>query len=345
MAFGIAPVSSFSYSASMIKRIFLFFVWMCFSLEIFGQGVLGIKPKVRSIQIDGYAARVNDRVITRSEVLTEMGRVIAQLQRSFHGAKFEEEFNRAFKQTCNDMVDRILILSAFKELGGRVPEEYVQNEVHHIIKTRFKGDAAQFEQSLALQKMTRSDYLDKLRDDIKVKMMMNEVVRRRARITPSEVRREYEKTKQKYFVPEKVKYSVILINKGKNPQEMKIKRKESEKIRKELLAGKDFAEVAKRVSEGARAAEGGKFPWMQPKDARLELQKALHTLDVGKISDLIETKNEFYILKIHGRRKANYQTFEKVREDIKKILERKEQERLKKRWIKRLRAKNYVIIF
>jgi len=329
----------------MIKQTFLFFIWISLSLEVFGQGVLGLKPKVNSIEIDGYAARVNDRVITRGEVLTEMGPIILQLQRSFHGAKFKEEFDRAFKKTCNNMVNRILILSAFKELGGRVPEEYVQNEVHHIIKTRFKNDPAQFEQSLALRKMTRSDYLDKLRDDIKVRIMLNEVVRRRARITPSQVRKEYEKTKQKYFIPEKVKYSVILINKGKNPQDLKIKRKEALKIRKELLAGKDFAEMAKQVSEGARAAEGGKFPWMQPKDARPELRKALHTLEVGKISDLIETKNEFYILKIHGRRKANYQPFEKVRGDIKKILEKKEQERLKKRWIKRLREKNYVVIF
>ena len=329
----------------MIKQTFLFFIWISLSLEVFGQGVLGLKPKVNSIESDGYAARVNDRVITRGEVLTEMGPIILQLQRSFHGAKFKEEFDRAFKKTCNNMVNRILILSAFKELGGRVPEEYVQNEVHHIIKTRFKNDPAQFEQSLALRKMTRSDYLDKLRDDIKVRIMLNEVVRRRARITPSQVRKEYEKTKQKYFIPEKVKYSVILINKGKNPQDLKIKRKEALKIRKELLAGKDFAEMAKQVSEGARAAEGGKFPWMQPKDARPELRKALHTLEVGKISDLIETKNEFYILKIHGRRKANYQPFEKVRGDIKKILEKKEQERLKKRWIKRLREKNYVVIF
>jgi hypothetical protein len=42
---------------------------------------------------------------------------------------------------------------------------------------------------------------------------------------------------------------------------------------------------------------------------------------------------------------AHYQSFEKVRDGIKKTLEEKEQARLKKRWLKRLKQKNYVIIF
>jgi len=329
----------------MIKCAVILFLWFGLSLVSWGQGALAIKPKVRTIPIDGYAARVNDRVITRGEVFETMRAAIAKLRRSYHGSELDKKLEQTYKQTCKEMVNKILILSAFETMGGTVPDQYVQDEVQRIIRTRFKGDAAMFEQSLANQKMTRIDYIERLRDDMTVGIMLNEAVRKRARVTPSEVRVAYEEQREHYFIPEKVKYSVILINKGKTPQETAKKRKEATDIHKKLVGGADFAEMAKKVSEGARAAEGGAFPWMQPKDARSELRDVLHSFAVEKVSDLIETKNEFFILQIHGRRLAHYQSFEKVRDGIKKTLEEKEQARLKKRWLKRLKQKNYVIIF
>jgi parvulin-like peptidyl-prolyl isomerase len=295
------------------------FLWLSLSLVSWGQGNLAMKPNVRVIPIDGYAAQVNDRIITRSEVFARAAPILARLRQTYHGQELDQKMKEAYKKMCENMVDEILILSAFKELGGTVPDQYLYDEVQRVIRTRFKGDEAMFEQSLAYQKMTRSDYLQKLRDDMTVEIMLNQTVRKQARITPSKVREAYEKQKEKYYIPEKVY--------------------------KQLKEGADFAELAKKVSEGARAAEGGTFPWMQPKDAREELQKTLHSLKVGTISPPIETKSAFYILKMHDRRIAHYQPFEKVRETIKRALEIEEQERLKKRWLKRLKEKNYVKIF
>lgn len=341
----IAVIRPFAYDVRMIKCMLQLFLWLSLSLVSWGQGNLAMKPNVRVIPIDGYAAQVNDRIITRSEVFARAAPILARLRQTYHGQELDQKMKEAYKKMCENMVDEILILSAFKELGGTVPDQYLYDEVQRVIRTRFKGDEAMFEQSLAYQKMTRSDYLQKLRDDMTVEIMLNQTVRKQARITPSKVREAYEKQKEKYYIPEKVKYSVILINKGTTPREVKAKKKLVEKVYKQLKEGADFAELAKKVSEGARAAEGGTFPWMQPKDAREELQKTLHSLKVGTISPPIETKSAFYILKMHDRRIAHYQPFEKVRETIKRALEIEEQERLKKRWLKRLKEKNYVKIF
>jgi len=302
-------------------------------------------PQNRSIEIDGYAAKVNDRVITRGEVMEALAPVLPELYRAHQGAQLEEELEKAFVKTRNELVERTLIMEAFKERGGQIPDQYVNDEIKRVIAERFKGDDALFEQLLAGQKKTRAEYMETVRKQMIVGMMMNEEVYRRARVTPEQVRTEYEAGKENHLIPEKVKYSVIVLNKGATPEDLAVKRAEAESIRQRLLEGADFGETATGVSEGSRAVEGGAFPWMQPKDVRSELQETLKTLPAGEISEIIATDTELYLVKVEARRQAGYKTFDEVRQSIKAALNAKERDRLKARWIARLRESNYVVIY
>lgn len=298
-----------------------------------------------SIQIDGYAARVNDKIITRSEVRELLAPLLPELYRTYQGAQLEEELQKAYAKARDELVERALIMEAFKVRGGQIPDEYVNEEINRIINDRFKGDRALFEQTLTEQKKTRTDYMEMIRERMAVGMMMNEEVTRRARITPEQVREAYETNKDLYFIPDKVKYSVILLNRGATEEEHAVKHEEAESIRQRLVDGADFGKTATEVSEGSRATEGGSYPWMQPKDVRPELRETLETLPAGEISDIIETDSGFYIVKVEARRQAAYKTFDEVRSDIKADLTSKERERLKNRWIEHLKAINYVVIY
>ena len=187
--------------------------------------------------------------------------------------------------------------------------------------------------------------MDMVREQMAVGMMINEEVSRRARITPEQIREEYEKNRETYFIPEKVKYSVIVLNKGETAEDQAVKLEEAQKTRQKLLDGADFATTAKEISEGSRAAEGGEFPWMQPGDVREELRETLRNQPAGEISEIIETDTQLYILKVDARRQPGYIPFDEVRNTIKNALTAKERERLKSRWIKRLKANNYIVIY
>jgi len=312
---------------------------------VFGQTNLVQRPQQTTIEIDGYAAKVNDRVITRGEVREALAQILPELYRNFQGAQLEEEMEKAFVKARDEMVERVLIMEAFKAKGGQIPDQYVNDEIKREISSRFKGDKALFEQVLTEQKMTREEYMTKIREQMAVGMMINQEVASRARITPEQVRRAYEENKELYYIPEKVKYSVIVLNKGATPEDQAVKLEEGQKIRQRLLEGADFAETAKESSEGSRASDGGEFPWMQPKDVRPELQETLKSLPAGEISEIIETDEQLYIVKLQARRQAGYKAFEEMRKDIKNALTAKERERLKKRWIDRLKKDNYIVIY
>ena len=302
-------------------------------------------PKNRSVEIDGYAARVNDRVITQGEVREALAPILPELYRSYQGAELDAELEKAFTRILNQMIERALIMEAFAKRGGAIPDQYVNDEIKRVIAERFKGDDALFEQVLSEQKKTREEYMDTIREQMAVGMMTNEEVSRRARVTPEQVRMEYEANQNLYFIPEKVKYSIIVLNRGKTPEDQMVKMEEAVSIRKQLLEGADFGETAKKLSEGGRAAEGGSFPWMQPKDARAELQETLRTLPAGELSDVVETESELYLVKIEARRQPGHKSFDEVRQSIKNALNAKERERLQARWIERLKKTNYVVIY
>lgn len=314
-------------------------------LLTFGQSNLVQRPQSMTIEIDGYAAKVNNRVITRGEVRELLAPQLPELYRQFQGDELEAELKKAFDKARNELIERALIMEAFEERGGAIPDQYVNDDIKRTINERYKGDKALFEQVLTEQKKTREEYMAMVREQMAVGMMMNEEVVRRARVTPEEVRMEYENNKEIYFIPEKVKYSVIVLNKGATPEDQAVKLEEATRIRQRLLEGADFAETAKTSSEGSRAADGGSFPWMQPKDVRAELQETLSTLPAGEISEIVETDTQLYLLKVEARRQAGYQIFDEVRPDIKNALTTKERERLKQRWIERLKENSYVVIY
>ena len=326
-----------------MKKAFPLIVFLAVSASVFGQTNTVLKS--RTVEIDGYAARVNDRVITQGEVWTALAPIMPELRRTYQGARLEAEVKKAYKKALGDLVEHALIMEAFRTRGGQIPDQYVNDEIKRMINDRFKGDEALFEQVLAEQKKTRTEYMDTLREQMAVGMLMGEEVSRRARVTPAQVKAEYEANKERYFIPEKVEHSVILLNKGATAEDQAVKRQEAESIHQRLTEGADFGTVAKELSEGSRAAEGGKFPWMQPKDVRPELQETLKTLPAGEISNVIEADTELYIVKVHARRMSGYKSFDEVRQTIKTSLNAKERKRLKARWIDRLKENNYVHIY
>ena len=304
-----------------------------------------VPSPTESILIDGYAAKVNDRVITRGEVHEAMAPLLPELYRLYQGEELDAELDKAYRQTRSELIERALIMEAFKIKGGQIPDQYVNDEIKRVINDRFKGDEALFEQVLADQKKTRTEYQQMIREQMIVGMMINEEVSQRARVTPEQIRSEYDRHRENYFIPEKVKYSVIVLNKGATPEDQTVKMEEARRIRQKLVDGADFAETARETSEGSRAADGGAFPWMQPKDVREELQETLTSLPAGEISEIIDTDKQLYIVKVEGRRQTGYTPFEEVRDQIKNALTAQERDRLRSRWIERLKKENYVRIY
>src|SRR5437016_12922608 len=122
----------------MIRRILIGLISIClvnFSAicrAAYAQG----EPEV----VDGVAAIVNGEVITYSQVRQVVGPREKLLRAQFHGDELVQKVKEARQAALQDLIDRQLILQAFKKENYQIPDHFVEERMHDIIRTDFGGD-------------------------------------------------------------------------------------------------------------------------------------------------------------------------------------------------------------
>lgn len=109
------------------------------------------------------------------------------------------------------------------------------------------------------------------------------------------------------------------------------------------LRGPVFTELAKQKSHGLTAKEGGAYDWTTQGALRHEkIDAALFSLDVGQLSDIIETDQGFHIVRVLERKDAGRIPFTEAQADIRKLLENKRKQELIQGEVIRLRKESSV---
>ncbi len=131
----------------------------------------------------------------------------------------------------------------------------------------------------------------------------------------------YNQNKDQYRTPERVKVRHILLKTTEKPaaEEPKIKAK-AEDLLKQIKAGGNFAELAKKNSEDPGSAQnGGELPdWVTRGQMVPEFEQAAFSLKPGTTSDLVKTQYGYHIVQVLQHEDARLRPFEEVKADIAK---------------------------
>jgi hypothetical protein len=109
------------------------------------------------------------------------------------------------------------------------------------------------------------------------------------------------------------------------------------------LRGPVFTEVAKAKSHGITAAEGGLRGW----DTRgalscADIDTALFTLEIGQLSDVIESELGFHIVRVLDRHEAGRTPFTEAQAEITKIIQAEAKKEMIGVELKKLRDKSRI---
>ena len=74
------------------------------------------------------------------------------------------------------------------------------------------------------------------------------------------------------------------------------------KLREKILAGADFAEVARQNSEDSSASKGGDLGWIAPGDTVPEFERVMNSLKPGEVSQPFQTPFGWHIAQVIERR-------------------------------------------
>ncbi len=297
----------------------------------------------KTIPVEGCAAQVNDRLVTVMEVMAAMQPVERQLRETTQGADLDRKLEDAYAKTLQALIERELILDAFnqqKEMN--LPDKIVQSRTEEIVRTKFGNNRAAFRKALDDEGLTLEEWQANLKKSMIVSFLRDREVESKVSVSPQDVRAAYEKAGDTFRTPAQVHLRMIIINGGKNDEENAVKRKQAEDVHKRLQAGESFADLARQVSQSARAQDGGDWGWVDPASRRPELAAVIQTLKPGEISAIIPVGGDLYILKVEGRRDATVMPFDKVHDTIRGELEKQEAKRLYDAWIERLKQKAFI---
>jgi peptidyl-prolyl cis-trans isomerase D len=134
----------------------------------------------------------------------------------------------------------------------------------------------------------------------------------------TQLRAFYDAHRDQFRTPDRVRVRHILLQTvGKSPGEVaKIKAK-AEDLLKQVKAGGDFAELAKKNSEDPGSKDkGGEYGWMTRGQTVKNFETTAFSLKPGQISDLVTTEYGFHIIQVEEKEAAGLQPFEKVRDQI-----------------------------
>lgn len=143
----------------------------------------------------------------------------------------------------------------------------------------------------------------------------------RQQVEPSDftalAREHYAAHRDEFQLPERFKAAHIL-KKVRCDCERDEQRRRIESLRTRLQSGEDFAALAKAESEDTGSAEkGGDLgDWFEGKKMVVPFAEALAKLNPGQVSDVVETRFGFHLIKLLDRQPARLQSFEEVQPSL-----------------------------
>jgi peptidyl-prolyl cis-trans isomerase D len=258
----------------------------------------------------------------------DMGRYQALLSRN---RMKPEDFEETLRQ---DLLNRKLrlFLSSF---SGVTEQEVLQNYTYtnekiEVSFVQFKPD--NFEESVEPDEAAIKDFFDEHKEEYripeKIKIAYLEIdpkiFEQGIEISDDEIESYYEYNIDTYAEPKKVKARHILFKLDKNAQEDKetqVKEK-AQSVLKEAREGKDFAELAKKYSEGPTKSKGGDLGYFSSGQMVKPFEDAAFKMKTGEISELIRTDFGYHIIKVEDVQEASNKSLEEVRDKIEKTLVR-----------------------
>ena len=112
-------------------------------------------------------------------------------------------------------------------------------------------------------------------------------------------------------------------------------------LRERIVAGADFAEMARLNSEDGTAARGGALGWVYPGDTVPEFERAMNALAPGELSQPVRTPFGFHLIEVQERRAADVSA-ERQRQLARLALRERKADEAYQDWLRQLRDRTYV---
>jgi parvulin-like peptidyl-prolyl isomerase len=295
--------------------------------------------------VDGIAAVVNGDIITLSQVRELSAPRDKVLRSQYTGAELEKQLKATRELALKDLIDRRLVIQAFKKEKYEIPDHFVEERMHEIIRENFGGDRNTFIKTIEAQEYTLGEFKQKEMESIIVQAMRGKNVKKDMVVSPPKIDDYYKQHRDEFTSKEKIKLRLIMIPSRADTANAASQKALAEEVLGQLAGGADFAHVAQVYSADSSRDLGGDWGWIERKTLAAPLEKIAFNMPVGRVSNIVEYGGNYYILKVEAKEGGVTRSLAEVRPEIEKKLVQQQAQSLQERWLAGLRAKAYIRTF
>jgi peptidyl-prolyl cis-trans isomerase C len=286
-------------------------------------------------QLPEVLARVNGEEVKKGD----LDRLIKNMELSANQPVPPERRDEIYRKALDQLVTYTVLSQEIRARKVAVTDAEIDSNLKQM-QTQFPNEQ-EFKKALDARGMT----LEKLRSDARIDMSINKMMEAEVSTAPPptdpQVREFYDKNPDKFKQEESVRASHILIkvDEKADAAAKKKARAEIDSLLKQLNAGADFAELAKKHSQDGSAAQGGDLNFFSKGQMVPAFDQVAFSLKPGQLSDVVTTQFGYHIIKVTERKPGSTVAFEQVSDRIKEFLTQQQKQERAQTFIAQLKQK------
>ncbi len=160
-----------------------------------------------------------------------------------------------------------------------------------------------------------------------VKYITREKINVRSDVTRDELLQYYNDNKHEFETQARAKWEQVMVRFDRFSTRQEA-RNELAKLGNKIVNGASFSAIAKNFSHDINAENGGQYDWTNKGSlVSPELDHAIFDIPLNELSDIIESKLGFHIVRVLERREAGFIPFLEAQSEIRaKLVEQKREE-------------------
>lgn len=260
--------------------------------------------------LDRVVAIVDDEVILESEVTQMAWLMTAQL--GIDPSRNQDKFMESRKIAAQHIVTKeLLVIQADKDTikaDERQIEAYLEQQMQTAVQQAGGEEKLEEVFGMTLSRIRRN-YRDDIEKELRAKAVQDQKLMN-VNVNQREVKDFFKTMKDSLGrINDTIDISHILVEAKPGEKARMDAMEKAIQIRKRLLEGEDFAEIARSTSDDqASAQRGGDLGFMAREDFVREYAEAAFALQPGETSEIVESQFGFHIIKLEDKRGGKIHT-------------------------------------
>ena len=248
--------------------------------------------------MDSIAAIVNDGVVLRSEVETQLGMIIATLEKQ--GGQIPP-VNTIREEVLERLIVQRLQLQRADRYGIRVSDEALNAAIANVAKNN-DVSFEEFPKILDKEGINYNDYRNELRQQITIEQLRQREVISRIAVSESELDNFliFQKDQDRLNYEYDLSHILIPVSSRAGDGEINNKQDLINELYEEIIDGEDFDDVAVEFSKGQQALSGGRLGWLKGEQLPDVFVQVASELKNGELSLPFETSSGFHLIKLNA---------------------------------------------